>query len=133
MALLAKYNAKDCVIQVDGVYITGVGENMVTWAKQEALFEESVGAQGDVVASEINNDIHTFTVGIQQTSPQRNFLLSLKKRKEPFPVWCTNKSMGIRFGGELALVKEVPEIAQNAHAEDMEIALLVFDGDTITD
>lgn len=133
MAILGRYNARDLVIQVDGVYITGVGENMVTWAKQEALFEESVGAQGDVVASDINNDIHTCTIGIQQTSPQRNFLLSLKNRKEPFPVWCTNKALGIRFGGELARVKEVPEITQTAQAEDMEIGLLVFDGETITD
>ena len=33
---LTKYNAKDCTITVDGVYITQVGEDMVTFEKDEA-------------------------------------------------------------------------------------------------
>lgn len=128
---VSRYNAKDCTILVDGVYITGLGEDMVSWAKEEAYFETSVGAQGDVVKSEINNTLHTMSITVQSSSPQLPFLLSLRNRKEPFPAWCINKSMGLRMGGTMANIAEMPEIALGSAAEDIEISLIVFDGDTL--
>ena len=55
MANIARYNAKDTTVIVDNVYITGLGESMVSFSKEEAVSELIVGAQGDVVKSEINN------------------------------------------------------------------------------
>lgn len=130
---LTRYNAKDTVITVDGVHITGLGENMWNFEKSEALAEDSVGAQGDVCRSEINNSIHTATIGVQRTSPQYNFLISLKNRTEPFPIWCNNKPLGIKEGGTMALVSEKPASSLGATAEDAEFAFTVYDGDTITE
>lgn len=128
MAKVTRYNAKDCVITVDGTYITGLGEDMISFEKEEAYFETVVGAQGDVIKSEINNDIHNLTITVQPTSPQLGFLIGLKNRQKPFPVWVVNKAMGIRLGGTMANYKEAPEVSLGAEAEDMEFVFCVFDG-----
>lgn len=128
--MLTKYNAKDCTVQVDGVFITGLGEDMISWEKEEAYFETSVGAQGDIVKNEINNDIHTLTVTVQVTSPQYGYLVSLAKRSEPFPVWVSNKPLGITVGGTMANIAEAPPISLKNTAEDAEIKFTVFDGET---
>lgn len=126
---VTKYDAKDTSIVIDGVYITGLGEDMVTGEKEEDFFAESVGAQGDVVTSEINNSLGSVTVFVQPTSPQKAFLLSLAKRTEPFPLWAVNKKLGERFGGTMARLLTAPEIARGAEAEDMEFVFRVFDYD----
>ncbi len=130
MERITRYNAKDCTIMINGVYITGVGEDMITWAKEESFFEPVVGAQGDIIKSEINNNIHTLTLSIQPTSPQLGYLLSLEGRKDNFPVWCINKELGLRHGGEQGAIQEAPEISQGAEAEDLEFTIMVFDGVT---
>ena len=45
---ITRFNAKDTVILVGGVAITGTGESMVTGEKEEDFTETSVGAQGDI-------------------------------------------------------------------------------------
>ncbi len=128
MAVISRYNARDCTITVDGVYITQLGEDMVSFSKDEAFFEPVVGAQGDVIRSEINNPIYTFELTIQSTSPQKELLLSKVGSNETFPVWCVNKAMGERFGGSQAAIMEMPEISRGATAEDMTFSFIVFDG-----
>ena len=126
--VVTSYNAKDCTVTVDGVFITQLGEDMVSFEKEEAYFEPVVGAQGDVVKSEINNSLHTLTLTIQPTSPQKAFLLGKLGTRDTFPVWVTNKALGERFGGTMAAIQEMPEIARGAEAEDMEFTFCVFDG-----
>lgn len=125
--LIASYDAKDTTVIVDGTYITGFGEDMISAEKDEDFFTPSVGAQGDTVASEINNTLGTVTLYVQVTSPQKQFLMNLAKRKEYFPLWCVNKKLGERFGGTAARLKSFPEIARGAEAEDMGFVFQVFD------
>lgn len=125
---VTRYNAKDCTVTVDGVYITQLGEDMVSFEKEEAYFEPIVGAQGDVIKSEINNSIHTLTITIQPTSPQRPMLIDLLGSSKMVSIWVTNKTLGERFGGTMAAIQEMPEIARGAEAEDMEFTFSVFDG-----
>lgn len=127
---LTRYNAKDCTIMIDGVFITGLGEDMISWEKEEAYFETSVGAQGDIIKNEINNDLHTLTITVQPTSPQFGYLMELAKRSEPFPVWVINKPLGITVGGTMANIAEAPEVALSSEASDCDIAFTVFDGVT---
>lgn len=122
-----RYDAKDCTILVNGVYITGLGEDMVTGEKDEELYSTSVGAQGDVCINTTNDPIGTVTVTIQPTSPQKKFLMDLANKKDPFPLWVVNKALGERFGGSSALLKSFPEISRSAEAEDMEFEFGVFD------
>ena len=128
MPNIARYNAKDTTVIVDNVYITGLGESMVSLSKEEAVSELIVGAQGDIVKSEINNDIHTLTLTVQPTSPQLSHLISLKDRKNCFPVWVINKEMGVTLGGSQACINEMPEISLGASAEDIEITFSILDG-----
>lgn len=128
MANISRYNAKDTAVVVDGVYITGLGEDMISWEKEEQYFEPVVGAQGDIVKSEINNDIYTLTITVQPTSPQLSHLISLKDRKDPFPIWCINKELGLTIGGSKANIMEMPSISLGATAEDLEVSFAVFDG-----
>lgn len=121
------YDAKDNTVTVDGVYITGYGEDMVTAEKDEGFFSVSVGAQGDVVTSETNNTLGKVTLNIQRTSPSKAFLLGLAQRKEPFPVWVINKRLGERKGGTMARLTSYPSIADGAEASDLEFIFTVFD------
>jgi hypothetical protein len=130
---VTRYNAKDCSIVVGGVYITGLGEDMVSIEKEEALAENSVGAQGDVVRSEINNSIYTITVTVQSTSPQFPYLLSLKDATEAFPIWVINKPLKLRAGGTMAFITEMPSLSLGSEAEDVEFSFSVYDGDIIVD
>jgi hypothetical protein len=125
--LVATYDAKDTSVVVDGTYITGLGEDMVSAEKEEDFFTTSVGAQGDIVKSEVNNTLGTMTVTVQPTSPSKKFLLGLASRKEPFPIWAVNKKLGERFGGTKANLLNYPEISRGAEAEDMEFTFQVFD------
>lgn len=125
--LFAKYNAKDTTVTVDNVNITGFGEDMLTIEKDEELFSTSVGAQGDVVKSEINNSLGTATLTVQVTSPQYAKLIQLAKQSDPFPFWYTNKSLGERSGGTMANIKNYPEIARGSEAEDVEFEFQIFD------
>lgn len=133
MPNFARYNAKDTSVVVDGVYITSLGEDMISIEKEEALAENVVGAHGDIVRSEINNSIYNITITVQVTSPQLGFLLSLKNRTEPFPLWVINKTLKVRAGGSMAMIGEMPEIALGSEAEDVEITFVVYDGDIITE
>jgi len=124
---VSTYNAKDTSIIVDGVYITGLGEDMISAEKDEDLRSDSVGAQGDVVSSVINNTLGTVTIYVQPTSPQKAFLISLKNRTEPFSLWAVNKKLGERIGGTKAALQSFPEIARGAESEDMEFVFRVYD------
>lgn len=128
--MFSKYNAKDTTIIVDGTFITGLGEDMWNFEKAEDLAEDSVGAQGDVIRNEINNPIYNATVTVQRTSPQYNFLRSLKNRTEPFPIFMINKALGVKEGGSQALCTSVPPSGLGASAEDVEFAFTVYDGDS---
>ena len=115
--LFAKYNAKDTTVTVNGVNITGFGEDMLSIDKDEEFFSTSVGAQGDIVKSEINNSLGTSTLTVQVTSPQYAYLLKLAKQSDPFPFWYTNKSLGERSGGTKANIKKYPTTNRGSEAE----------------
>ena len=125
--MMTNYDAKDTSIVIDGVYITGLGEDMVSGEKDEDLIATSVGAQGDVVVNSINNPLGKITVTVQTTSPQKKFLMSLAKRSEPFSIWCVNKKLDERMGGTKAMMLSFPEISRGAEAEDMEFVFQVID------
>ena len=127
MSNVTKYNAKDCVITVDGVYLTGLGETMITGEKDEEFFSTTVGAQGDVVINEVNNDLGTMTIAVQATSPQKAFLINLAKSRAVFPIWAVNKSIGERMGGTKASIKNYPSMEQGTEAGEREFEIQVFD------
>jgi hypothetical protein len=121
------YDAKDFAVVIDGVNITGLGEDMATGEKDEELNSFSVGAQGDVVESKINNTLGSLSVTVQRTCPQMSFLKGLANRTEPFPAWVTNKKLKERFGGSMAKLKSLPEAGAGAEAEDVTFEFQVID------
>lgn len=131
MPNISIYNPKDCSVVVDSVTISSLGEDMISVEKEEALAENVVGAQGDIIRSEINNSIYNITITVQPTSPQFPFLMSLKDRNTTFPIWIINKSLKIRAGGEQCHITEVPQLSLGATAEDCEFTFTAYDGDII--
>ena len=127
MANINNYNAKDCVITVGGVYITGLGEDMVSGEKDEDNVNPVVGAQGDVVVNEVNNDLGTITLTVQGTSPQKGYLLELANSKKVVDLWVNNKSIGEKMGGTKAMIKKTPALEQGAELADREFEFAVFD------
>lgn len=121
------YNPKDCVVTVGGVYITGLGEDMVSCEKDEDNFTTAVGAQGDVVVNQSNNQLGTITLTVQGTSPQKGYLLGLAKTGAMFDIWVINKSIGEKVGGSKAMMKKPPTLEQGTELADREFEIQVFD------
>lgn len=121
------YDPKDCVVMVGGVYITGLGEDMVSCEKDEDNFSTAVGAQGDVVVNRSNNQLGTITVTVQGTSPQKDYLLGLAKSGSMFDIWVINKSINEKVGGSKAMMKKPPTLEQGAELADREFEIQVFD------
>lgn len=122
------YNPNDTTLTIDGVFITGMGEDMIEFEFDEERFETVVGAQGDVVVNETNNYLATMTLTIQASSPQYAMCLDYARKGTVFPVWGVNKSVGERFGGTKARFKNPPAVAYGAELEDRELEIQVFDG-----
>ena len=131
--MIKTYDAKQNVITVDGVHITGLAEKFWGFSKKEALREIQVGGQGDVVSSEIHDPIWEATITVQTTSPQANFLFSLRNRTEPFPIWNNNKQLGRKEGGSQAIMTEAPSDEREKNAGELEFKFAVMDGDIITE
>ena len=127
MSNITSYNAKDCVVTVGGVYITGLGEDMVSGEKDEDNVSAVVGAQGDVVVNEINNDLGTIKLTVQGTSPQLPYLKKLAKTKAMVDVWVNNKALKEKFGGSKAMIKKTPSLEYGAELADRELEIQVFD------
>lgn len=126
---VTRYNSKDCVVMVDGVYITGLAEDMVSGSKDEDLIAASVGGQGDVVKNVVNNPLGQVTITIQATSPQRAFLMSLKNRTDEYPVTVNNAVLGESFGGQQASLLSMPELSEGTEVGELEFVFQVFDYD----
>ena len=122
------YNPNDTVVTIDGVFITGMGEDMIEFEFDEERFETVVGAQGDVVVNETNNKLASMTLTIQASSPQYHMLLNYARNGIVFPIWGVNKSIGERFGGTKARIKNPASISYGAELEDREFEIQVFDG-----
>ena len=127
MGNITSYDAKDVVITVGGVYITGLGEDMVTGEKDEDSVSAQVGAQGDTVVNEVNNDLGTVTITVQGTSPQMPYLKKLAKSKTMTDIWVNNKKLNEKFGGSKAMIKKMPDLSYGSELEDREIEFQVFD------
>lgn len=124
---ITQYDAKDVVVTVGGVYITGLGEDMVSGEKDEDNVSAVVGAQGDVVVNAVNNDLGTITLTVQGTSPQLPYLKKLARSKEMVDVWVNNKAIGEKFGGSKAMIKKTPSLEYGSELADRELEIQVFD------
>ncbi len=122
------YNPNDTTVTLDGIFLTGLGEDMISFEFEEERGEAVVGAQGDVVFNETNNNLATMTIGIQASSPQYKTMLEYARNGTVFPIWGVNKSIGERFGGTKARFKNPAAISYGSSLEDREFEILVFDG-----
>ncbi|GKU78563.1 phage protein [Paenibacillus sp. L3-i20] len=80
------YDPKSVSVIIQNVHLTGFGESMVEIEKDEDNYETSVGAQGDVVRTKINNKLGTITLTLQPTSPQVSFMDNLANTGDLVPV-----------------------------------------------
>lgn len=125
--MVTRYNAKECSVEVDDVFITQFGEDMVECEYDEELYEAETGAQGDVIANEKNEPIGTIKVIVQATCPQKSFLNSLKNRTEPFKIWVNLTGLNERMGGNQAKLKKLPSLKRGKTADVLEYEFGVFD------
>lgn len=127
--IINSYDAKDVTLTVDGVFITGFGEGtFVEASKDEDTFQTSVGAQGDVGVSEVNNPLGTITITLQQTSPSVAYLNRLAASKKEVPVWAiSNNAVKEKFGGSQARVKKPASSSFSNSIEDRQFEIQVFD------
>ena len=122
------YNPNDTTLTIDGVFMTGLGEDMISFAFQEERFSPLIGAQGDVVLNETNNHLADMSVTVLPSSPQYKMCLDYAKNGNVFPIWGVNKSVGERFGGTKARFKNPAEISYGTEMEARSFEITVFDG-----
>ena len=128
MANMYKYNPNDVTVTVDGIFITGLGEDAISFEFEEERFEAVTGCQGDVVVNETNNTLATATLTIQASSPQYLTCVDYARKGTVFPFWVVNKSIGERCGGTKARFKNPPSVSYGTELEDREFEIMVFDG-----
>lgn len=123
------YDAKNVTVTVAETFITGFGEDtFVECEKDEDTFQTSVGAQGDVGISEINNPLGTITITLQQTSPSVAYLNRLAASKQIVPVWVMSSSFPAeKIGGSKARVKKPAGSSFSNQIEDRQFEIQVFD------
>ena len=124
------YNFKDWVVEIDGMTITAIAEDGVTWEKSESNGEAKKGALGDVIWQVRNDDVYNLTVPVLANCPQLPSLIKLFRTTDPFPVSATNKKLGLSFSGTMALFEEEPSFEFGVEAGDVELNICVFDGKT---
>lgn len=124
------YDAKSVTTIVDGTYLTGLGESMVTVAKDEDAYETTVGAQGDVVRSKVNNPLGTISVTLQQTSPQIAYLDGLAKSGKIVSISVISAGPPKeRATSTAAYVKKPADRSYGASAEEREYEFQCLDLD----
>jgi len=123
------YDAKSVTVVVDGVYITGFAEgSFVECEKAEDTFQTSVGAQGDVAVSEVNNPLGRITINLQQTSPSVSYLNKLAASKKTVSVWVINSNTPReKIGGTQARVLRPAQTTFSNSIESRAFQLQVFD------
>lgn len=124
---ISQYDAKDWSLMVNGVYMTGLGEDMFSISKSEDFFTSSVGGKGDVVKNVINNNTGEGEINLQPTSPQFAMCIDLANQRATFPIWAINKTLGIRVGGTSASFTNYPEITASSEAEDQAFTIAIDD------
>lgn len=127
--VVRRYNPQETTVTFGGYYITGFAEDMITASKDEEFFSTSVGAQGDVVINETNNQLGTVTIVLQNTSPSKRVLIDAARTRKIAPLWIENDSIGTKVGGAYAQIKNFPENALSAEAGDLTFEFAVFDYD----
>lgn len=126
---MKQYDAKNVTITVDGVYLTGYGEDtMVTAEKMEDRSTFSVGSQGDVVQNIVNNPLGEIVVTLSQTSPHISYLNELANNGTQVPVWIIDKNTGgEQAGGSCAVVNKPAPIEFGAEVTTRDYTFTVLD------
>lgn len=125
----AQYDAKNVSITVDGIYLTGYGEDtMVTAEKMEDRSTYSVGAQGDVVQNIVNNPLGEVIVTLAQTSPHIAYLNELANSGKQVPVWIINKNTNEELaGGSVGVVNKPAPIELGSEVATREFTFTILD------
>ncbi|QAS52806.1 phage structural protein [Halobacillus litoralis] len=131
MPQVGTYDSQKVQLLVDDVQITGLSsDTFISFEPAEGeSFSYSVGANPkDVVVSETNNDVHTATVVLQQTSPYVAFLNRIAKEKRMVPVYAINNNEPKeKAGGSQARIQRPANLSYGKEASNREFTIVVFD------
>lgn len=126
---VSQYDAKNVSVTVDGIYLTGYGEDtMVTAEKMEDRSTYSVGAQGDVVQNIVNNPLGEVVVTLSQTSPHIAYLNELANTGRQVPIWIINKNTQEELaGGSVGVVNKPAPLELGNEVNVREFTFTVLD------
>lgn len=127
--MITTYDAKDVSVIVNGTYLTGFAEGtFVSWAKDEENYNVTVGAQGDVARSKVNNPLGTITVTLQQTSPQVKMLDTLASTGAIVGCSVVDKgTSAVNVGGSQCYVKKPADGERSDEVGTAEFEIQVMD------
>lgn len=126
---IGRYDAKEVAVVVGGVYLTGFADGTFVEAeKDEDNMDTTVGAQGDVVDSTINNPLGTLTVTLQQTSPSNKYLTDLSNSGELVDAYIISNNVPKEvIGGSQCRVVKPSAVSFSDTAESREYEIRVYD------
>lgn len=128
-----QYNPKNCITTINDTFIvSGYAQAMISCNKDNPLVSVVEGAQGDSVVNVSASKVGTITITLQATSPSNAVFMRLAKSREFFSIWCTDKSLNERTGGNQAIMENFPQQDKNDVVGDRVYTIKVLDYDAIT-
>lgn len=130
MPQVNSYDARNVSVTVDSVFITGFADGtFVDTSKDEDNIDTAVGAQGDVAVTEVNNQVGTITLTLQQSSPSVAYLNRLANSRKMVPVYVISNQSGAKeiIGGTQARVIKPADVSFSDSQESRAFEIRVFD------
>lgn len=128
MAEVFVYDPRDCIVTVNGQYITGFSEDgKIEIEKNEDNIAHKVGVDGIVSFGVSADGTATATVKLVSTSPSIPLFRELSKTNRLFDLSIVdmNENQDNIASGDCVIVKPMTEYRGNKEVEDVEIEILI--------
>lgn len=119
------FDPAETTITIDNTYVTGFGSSAISFDYSQDAVSAEAGLDGAVVFAVNTAKLGTCTLPLKVSSPQLDKLMQLARNHTMFPIWCVNKTVGRRAGGNHAMFTRVP--AYTADASDVSFSIVIAD------
>lgn len=129
---VATYNPKNSNLILKGRNIESWadGDDTIKVTYPEAIYESKVGAKGEVAVNEIIDPRITIEISVWYNSEDREFLDSLAKDRNYFPVaFIDNNDYAESISGQYGRIKKKADRQQGIDNDKATYEIEVLDGD----
>ena len=131
MGTFETFDPKDMIVNVNGFIISGFGEQMISIARPDVMWNMVTGATGDVCRVKTNNFSADVTMTLQQTSPFLDILNDIANADETesrgvceltitYRKRTNNQNENVMFKSTTAFIEKKPDSSWANTPQDRE-------------